>query len=273
MQMFTFLAKLSISACYIILLPLVECSSHEDLTVSTNHKSIKHSLNKVQMSPEMRSHVKIHGILLWASMGFLMPVGILTIRMSIRETGTKAKVFFYLHLFFQILSVLLSSIGAVLSIKNFENSFNNNHQRLGLALYAVMWVQAVVGFLRPPRGKKRRSTWYFVHWLLGTSVTLVGIINIYTGLRAYHHKTSRSTTIWTIIFTAEISFMAFLYLFQDKWEYMQKQGVILGNNNNVEPPVTTTTSVVQVMITERDNEKVLVPEPCGKRNALKNLFD
>ncbi|KAL5839114.1 hypothetical protein ACOSQ4_011722 [Xanthoceras sorbifolium] len=262
MQNFLFLAKLSISAsCYIILLPLVECSSHE-----SNHKSIK-------MSPEMRSHIAIHGILLWASMGFLMPVGILTIRMSIRESGKKAKVFFYLHLILQILSVLLATIGAVMSIKNFENSFNNNHQRLGLALYAAMWLQAVVGFLRPPRGNKRRRTWYFVHWLLGTSVSLVGSINIYTGLRAYHHKTSRSTTIWTILFTAEISSIAFFYLFQDKWEYMQKQGVIMGNNNVIDQPVLNTATSVQV-ITERDiNEKVLLPEPCGKRNALKNLFD
>jgi hypothetical protein len=30
--------------------------------------------------------------------------------------------------------------------------------------------------------------------------------------------------------------MAFFYLFQDKWEYMQKQGVILGN---IEVPNTT----------------------------------
>lgn len=38
-----------------------------------------------------------------------------------------------------------------MSIKNFENSFNNNHQRLGLALYGGMWVQGIIGFLRPPR--------------------------------------------------------------------------------------------------------------------------
>lgn len=31
------------------------------------------------------------------------------------------------------------------------------------------------------------------------------------------------------MFTAEITLIAFLYLFQDKWHYIQKQGVILGN--------------------------------------------
>lgn len=117
------------------------------------------------------------------------------------------------------------------------------------------------------RGNIRRSTWYFLHWLFGTTISLVGIINIYTGLKAYHDKTSRSTTIWTILFTAEICFLAFFYLLQDKWDYMQKQGLILGDNVDAVP------SSIQV-ITQRESDKVLPPpEPCGKRNALRNLFD
>lgn len=80
------------------------------------------------------------------------------------------------------------------------------------------------------RGSKRRSVWFFVHWILGTGVSLLGIINIFTGLQAYHRKASRSVRVWTILFIAEISFITFFYLFQDKWDYMQKQGVILGND-------------------------------------------
>ncbi|CAK9137683.1 unnamed protein product [Ilex paraguariensis] len=49
----------------------------------------------------------------------------------------------------RVLAVLLASIGAVLSIKNFANSFNNSHQRIGLALYGAIWVQALAGFRRP----------------------------------------------------------------------------------------------------------------------------
>lgn len=80
------------------------------------------------------------------------------------------------------------------------------------------------------RGSKRRSVWFFVHWILGTGVSLLGIINIFTGLQAYHRKASRNVRFWTILFIAEISFITFFYLFQDKWDYMQKQGVILGND-------------------------------------------
>lgn len=105
-----------------------------------------------------------------------------------------------------------------------------------------------------------------MHWILGTVITLVGIINIYTGLEAYHKKMSADTRIWTILFTAQVSVMAFFYLFQDKWDYMQKQGVILGN---IQP--ITSTNIITAQ--SDDTQKVLVPEPCAKNNALRNLFD
>ncbi|KAK7849815.1 cytochrome b561 domain-containing protein [Quercus suber] len=113
------------------------------------------------------------------------------------------------------------------------------------------------------RGKKERGMWYMLHWILGTIISLVGIINVYTGLNAYNRKTSRSTTLWTILFAAEVSFIAFFYLFQDKWEYMQKQGVTLGD-------LSITLSNQE--IPERFNQKEMLPEPCGKRNALMNCL-
>ncbi|KAK1566501.1 hypothetical protein Q3G72_000797 [Acer saccharum] len=151
------------------------------------------------------------------------------------------------------LSVLLSTAGAILSVKNFNNSFSNHHQKIGVALYGIIWLQALIGFLRPHRGCKGRSVWFFAHWLLGTSVCLLGILNIYTGLQAYHEKTSRSIHLWTIIFTIQLSFMAFIYLLQDKWVYMQKQGVILGNE-----PVRST----EKEISTRNKLKVLTTETC-----------
>lgn len=51
----------------------------------------------------------------------------------------------------QIVSVLLVTAGAIMSVKNFENAFNNHHQRLGLALYGIIWLPALLGFFRPQR--------------------------------------------------------------------------------------------------------------------------
>lgn len=94
----------------------------------------------------------------------------------------------------------------------------------------------------------------------------MGIINIYTGLEAYHKKTLESTRLWTIIFTAQVSFITFFYLFQDKKEYIQQQGVILGNLEAVTPG--------QQNIDQIHNLKDLLPAAqCAKKNALRNLFD
>ena len=52
--------------------------------------------------------ITLHGFLLWASMGFLMPVGILAIRMSNREEcGRRLKILFYVHAVSQASSSLL----------------------------------------------------------------------------------------------------------------------------------------------------------------------
>ncbi|KAI8558679.1 hypothetical protein RHMOL_Rhmol04G0115500 [Rhododendron molle] len=133
------------------------------------------------------------------------------------------------HTIHKTLSVLLATAGAIMSVIYFDNTFYNTHQRMGLALYGAIWLQACIGCLRPHRGSRVRSVWFFVHWALGTSVSAFGIINVYTGLQAYKERTSRSVRVWTIMFTAEITLIAFFYLFQDKWHYIQKQGVILGN--------------------------------------------
>ncbi|XP_019088186.1 PREDICTED: cytochrome b561 domain-containing protein At4g18260 [Camelina sativa] len=259
--------------------PFVICSSLE-VTIDDHSPSDLKNKGSLQdkMSHQMINSIKLHGILLWVSMGFLMPMGILFVRMANKahENGRQVKVFVYLHVIFQILAVVLATIGAIMSIRTLENSFDNNHQRLGLALYAAMWLQFLTGVFKPSRGSKRRLKWFLLHWILGTTVSLVGIINIYTGIRAYQKKTSssRDSSLWTILFTAQIACLVFFYLFQDKWEHFQKQRAILNNeldhqNNNTNG---SSDQIIQV-VTRNDHEpKVMVPQPCRKSNALVNLF-
>ncbi|KAK7319278.1 hypothetical protein RJT34_03997 [Clitoria ternatea] len=254
-----------VASVYAVFLLFSDCIAHEEVNQFGSHKSSINKFHKVNQ--QKTSDIAVHGLLLWASTGFLMPLGILTIRGSIKaEPGSRrSKVLFYLHVGFQMLSVLLATVGAAMSLKKFENSFDNNHQKLGLALYGAILMQAFIGFFRPHRGKKERSYWYLIHWILGTIVSLVGIINIYTGLKAYHKRTLKSTTLWTILFTLEVSFIGLVYLFQDKLEYMKKQGVIVGS----ESVVSSNQDIPQ----RSQNQKELLPVACGKRNALENLFD
>lgn len=125
----------------------------------------------------------------------------------------------------------------------------------------------IFGQLLDCRGSKGRSVWFFFHWLLGTTICLAGIINTYTGLSAYHERTSKPISLWTIIFTAQISFMGFFYLFQDKWEYIQKQGVILGND------VETMTPQVEIVVPRSDGQKMITRTESGRKsNALGTYF-
>ncbi|KAF8029443.1 hypothetical protein BT93_E1985 [Corymbia citriodora subsp. variegata] len=258
------LAILAIPACQALLLPLAADQPGEANQIH-GHKYARQNLHKI--NAKINKDIAVHGLLLWSSMGFLMPLGVLVIRLSIREENrARAKAFFLLHVILQVLALILATSGAILSIKTFENSFNNHHQRIGLILYVAIWVQALTGLLRPRRGTKRRSIWYFLHWILGTAVSLLGIINIYTGIIAFHDKTSRATWVWNILFTAQVSLIAFLYLFIEKWDYMRRQGVTSGN----EP---TTPSPDNLVSSQIESRKDLVLVSCSKQNALKNLFD
>ncbi|KAK8923645.1 hypothetical protein KSP39_PZI019206 [Platanthera zijinensis] len=181
-----------------------------------------------KLSPELIFQAKLHGFLLWASVGFLMPVGILIIRISNRvQCSKKLRILFYSHVILQMSAVLLATVAAVLSIKKFENSFSNTHQKVGLGLYGLILAQPFIGFLRPLRGVKSRSMWYAVHWLLGTAICITGMMNIYLGLHGYYKMTSKSLRIWTTLLTVQVVLMAFIYLLQDRWDHIKKQGMIL----------------------------------------------
>nr|XP_043637304.1 cytochrome b561 domain-containing protein At4g18260-like [Erigeron canadensis] len=200
----------------VLVLPYISASSQvridKDSTMLKDH--------------QLSLQIVVHGFFLWASMGFLIPIGILTIRLSNgEERGRRTRILFFIHAVTQILSVILVTAAAILSVRNFSNDFNNMHRRLGVALYGFVFLQALNGILRPSRDNKRRSLWFFAHWFLGTSVSLLGIINVYTGLHAYQNRTSRSIAPWVICFTAEIVCIGSFYLFQEKWEYILKQGV------------------------------------------------
>ncbi|PIN20274.1 hypothetical protein CDL12_07037 [Handroanthus impetiginosus] len=246
--------------CGVALLSLVHFSESSS---TEQHEARSYGNSSINGNSQKVFDIVVHGILLWASMGFLMPLGILIMRMSSCTKDchpSKHKILFYVHVVLQVLSVLLVTVGAVLSIRKFENLFNNTHQRIGLALYGAIYLQVLIGFRRPKRGTRSRSTWYFLHWILGTTISLVGILNIYTGLNAYHQRTSRNTRLWTIIFTAQVSFMAIFYLFQEKWDYMQNQGMIISVND------------LENSTAQLDNQKDVLNEPYRKSNALGTYF-
>lgn len=202
------------------------------LSVTALDKPLHHTSGRKQfvVKKSLLTYEKVHGFLMWASMGFLMPVAILLIRMSkaARQQGSsrRLELLFYLHVVLQTLAVILATVGAILSLLKFNNKFQYTHQRLGLGLYIILWLQPIVGLLRPERGMKGRSFWYFVHWLLGTGGVILGIVNTYSGFHSYEFLNSTSLRTVNILFSIEVSFITVFYLIQDRWDYLIKQGAL-----------------------------------------------
>lgn len=212
----------------VALLPLVTAT--EKHTKNITNESNDHKV--LELSSKLSFQIILHGVLLWASMGFLMPVAVLVIRMSNKEqNGRRLKMIVYIHASLQIVSVLLVAVATVMSVRSFDNFFDNTHQRIGLALYVAIWLPFIAGIFRPDRGGKNRGIWYAFHWLIGVAVTLLGIVNVYTGLQAYNTRTMKSTSVWKWLFSVEVAFIAFIYLFQEKWQYIKQSGGILGDES------------------------------------------
>ncbi|KAL2475035.1 60S ribosomal protein L18a-2 [Abeliophyllum distichum] len=88
----------SSTAVLLFLVHFAQCSSDEHKKSGSLHNSSKH------VNSQKTLDITLHGILLWASMGFLMPIGVLTIRMSSTEEchRMRRKILFYVHAILQV---------------------------------------------------------------------------------------------------------------------------------------------------------------------------
>ncbi|KAG0613403.1 hypothetical protein M758_6G100100 [Ceratodon purpureus] len=172
--------------------------------------------------------IKVHGWLMWLGMGLLMPVAIVMVRFSqqARARGDlkTVRTLVYAHIFIQVIAVLAVICSAVVAIMKFDNNFHYTHERLGLALWILVWLAPLVGFIRPDHGMKSRPAWYAAHWLFGTAGVLLGFYNIYTGLHAYELMSGKSLRTLNILFSIQLSIVAFIYLTQDRYQYFKEQG-------------------------------------------------
>ncbi|KAH6780751.1 Glutamyl/glutaminyl-tRNA synthetase [Perilla frutescens var. hirtella] len=205
------------------LVPLVASDTRKHNMNASN----KLKIHKMTPHPHYLSYeIKLHGFLLWASVGFLMPLSILIKRTSC----TNPRIIFYTHAITQVLAVLVAAAGGVISIKYFDNSFSNDHQIIGLVFYAAIWLQTLLSIFRPPRGSRGRNIWFVFHWVVGIAASLLGVINVFTGLQAYNKRTLEDVRVWTISFVIEVSFMLLVYLLQEKWHYLR-------SHDDLEPDV------------------------------------
>ncbi|KAH7432962.1 hypothetical protein KP509_07G048000 [Ceratopteris richardii] len=175
--------------------------------------------------------VKVHAWSMYISTGFLLPLGILVARfMRIARKDTHRslralQLIYYLHLTIQIIGVFVFTGGAAYSFKRWGFGLDHTHQKLGMSLWIIMWVQPFIGFLRPNHGAKGRRMWYAIHWLLGTGALILCIFNLYVGISIWERITRSSVRSLNIAFSVQVAAMAFVYLMQDRWDYIVEQGI------------------------------------------------
>ncbi|KIX05129.1 uncharacterized protein Z518_06001 [Rhinocladiella mackenziei CBS 650.93] len=130
--------------------------------------------------------VKAHGIV--AAITFLggVPLAIFLMRFYRRR-----RVALRLHIWLQILTLLLSTVVIILGFMAVgpERGLTNPHHGIGVAIYVLVWVQAIGGCMLH-RTEKRRKQLYIpiramLHHWLGRAIALLAITQVALGLTLY----------------------------------------------------------------------------------------
>nr|PNR59683.1 hypothetical protein PHYPA_002475 [Physcomitrium patens] len=166
--------------------------------------------------------IKVHGWLMCLSMGLLMPVAIILIRFSrgYRESGDlkNVRTLVYVHTIIQVVAVLTVICSAAVAVTKFDNSFTYTHERLGLALWILVWLPPLVGLIRPNHDTRMVQ---HLH-------------------RAACIRSRKSLRTFQILFSIQLRVCALIYLAQDRLQYLVAQGkftCISSASNGTKQPV------------------------------------
>ncbi|KIW58902.1 hypothetical protein PV05_03395 [Exophiala xenobiotica] len=133
------------------------------------------------------SLVEAHGII--AAVTFLgaVPLAIFLVRFY----GRQPRMALRLHIWLQILTLLLSTVVIILGFMAVgpNRGLTNPHHGIGVAIYVLVWVQVIGGYLLHRKEKGRTRHYIPVramlhHWL-GRAIALLGITQVALGLTVY----------------------------------------------------------------------------------------
>ncbi|KAH9863504.1 hypothetical protein IAQ61_009782 [Plenodomus lingam] len=134
-----------------------------------------------------KAMITAHGILGAIAFLFVIPGAILMARFYHRNPRTALR----FHIWLQILAVLLSTAAIVLGFQAVgrERSLSNPHHGIGVALYALVMLQALGGSVihKLEKGKERFKIplKLMIHQWLGRVIVLLGFIQVPLGLTLF----------------------------------------------------------------------------------------
>ncbi|PKU73280.1 Auxin-induced in root cultures protein 12 [Dendrobium catenatum] len=135
-------------------------------------------------SGNSRLHRKnIHGVLNAVSWGILMPIGAIIARyMRVFKSADPA--WFYLHVACQCSAYIVGVAGWGTGLKLGSDSKGityDSHRDIGIALFSLATLQVFALLLRPKKDHKYRLYWNIYHHVIGYTVIILSVINIFKG--------------------------------------------------------------------------------------------
>jgi hypothetical protein len=83
-----------------------------------------------------------------------------------------------------------------------DEHFDMKHPKMGLSIFILVSFQVVGGFLRPSNKTKStlRKAWEVIHHLLGITLFVLGVYQLYTGLSIYRDRYSGSSVAYGVLY-------------------------------------------------------------------------
>uniref|UniRef100_A0A2K1YUL3 Cytochrome b561 domain-containing protein n=2 Tax=Populus trichocarpa TaxID=3694 RepID=A0A2K1YUL3_POPTR len=150
------------------------------------HWNYDSSSNKLQIAYRdtgITSSRWIHGVLNAVSWGILMPIGALIAR-YLKAFKSADPAWFYLHVGCQSIAYIVGVAGWGTGLKLGSESASiqyDAHRTIGIILFCLGTLQVFALLLRPKPDHKYRFYWNIYHHLVGYSVIILSIINIFKG--------------------------------------------------------------------------------------------
>ncbi|KAH8714783.1 hypothetical protein GQ44DRAFT_660377 [Phaeosphaeriaceae sp. PMI808] len=143
--------------------------------------------NRFRNMLNYKTYVTAHAILGAITFLFVIPLAILMARFYHRNPRTALK----FHISLQVLAVLLSTAAFIFGFQavGLERSLTNPHHGIGVALYALVLIQAIGGSVihRWEKNKERFKLplKLMLHQWLGRLIAVLGVIQVPLGLTLY----------------------------------------------------------------------------------------
>ncbi|KAF7713501.1 Uncharacterized protein PECH_001196 [Penicillium ucsense] len=175
--------------------------------------------NRFKDMPEYHTLIIAHGVIATIVFLGLVPISLLTIRYYSRWNPFWA---FKLHAWFQVLTLLLSTVVFVLGwfAVGPKRSLTNPHHGIGLAIYVIVVFQVFWGwFLHRKESKRVRHhvpLKLVIHRWLGRTLAILGIVQIPLGLTLYGSPKVLFILYSIAVFAFLLIYFVLSYLYDDE---------------------------------------------------------